>query len=162
MRGRQENLSSVVQNSLWLCTAFFIVGLVHIGGEYMLIGRMGYGAFNFFVLQSAAIMLEKMVASGCAYFNPPLDTDGNDVRTKLQNGHNGVKSLSPNPSKKSERSRSGSEGKSEPPIWLRCVGYIWVFLWFVWSLAFMIDPMVPTGMFVDDFRTFAWSLLAIS
>ena len=128
----------------------------------MLIGRMGYGAFKFFVLQSAAIILEKMVASGCAYFNPSLDTNGNDVRTKPQNGRSGVKSLSPSASKKSERSRSGPEAKSEPAIWLRCVGYIWVILWFVWSLAFMIDPMVPTGMFVDDFRMFAWSLLIIS
>jgi hypothetical protein len=128
----------------------------------MLIGRMGYGAFKFFVLQSAAIILEKVVASGWAYFNPPLGIDGSDVRTKQQNGHNGVKSLSPSASKRDERSRSGPEAKSEPPIWLRCVGYTWVFLWFVWSLAFMIDPMVPTGMFIDDFRTFAWSLLVIS
>jgi len=128
----------------------------------MLIGRMGYGALKFFVLQSAAVMLEKMVASGWAYFNPPLDIDGNDVRTKHRNGHNGMKNLSPNAAQKSERWRTGPEAKSRPPIWLRCVGYIWVFLWFVWSLAFMIDPLVSTGMFVDDFRTFAWSLLAIS
>jgi len=125
----------------------------------MLIGQMGYGAFKFFVLQSAAIILEKMAASGWAHFKPRLDIDGSDVRTKRQNGHNGVKD--PMPSNRSERSRSGSVAKSEPSIWLRCAGYIWVILWFVWSLAFMIDPMVPTGMFVDDFRSFSWSLLVI-
>ena len=42
-------------------------------------------------------------------------------------------------------------------MWVRCVGYIWVFLWFVWSLPFMIDPMVPVGIFTDprvDLKSF--------
>ena len=111
----------------------------------MLLGRMGGGAFKFFVLQSAAIILEKVVISGWAHLNPPLDIDSNDARTKRQDGSNGVKSLSANASKRDERSRSGSEAMSEPPIWIRCVGYAWVMLWFVWSLAFMIDPMVSSG-----------------
>ncbi|KIM39284.1 hypothetical protein M413DRAFT_19814 [Hebeloma cylindrosporum] len=158
----QANISNIIQNSLWLLTAFFIVGIIHIGGEYMLIGRMGSGAFKFFVLQAAAIMLEKVVASGWAYFNPSLDIiDESDARTKQQNGKNGVKNSFPDGSN-NERSRGGPKAKSEPPIWIRCVGYVWVFLWLVWSLAFMIDPMVPTGMFIDDFRSFAWSLFVIS
>ena len=114
----------------------------------MLIGRMDGGAFKFFVLQSAAIILEKVVASGWTYFNPPLDIDGSDARTKRQNGRNGMKNLSPNTSKRDERSRSGPGAESEPPIWLKCVGYAWVFFWFIWSLPFMIDPMVLTGMFI--------------
>lgn len=122
----------------------------------MLIGRMGYGAFKFFVLQSAAISLEKVVALSWAYLNSSLDVDGSDVRTNQQNGHSVLK----NASKRNKRSRTGPEAK--PPIWLRCVGYAWVSLWFVWSLAFMIDPMVPTGMFIGNFRSFAWSLLVIS
>ena len=130
------------------------------GGETMVIGRMGGGAFKFFVLQSAAIILEKVVASGWAHFNSPLDIDESDARMKRRNGRNRVKSLSPNASKRDEQSRRGSEEKSDPPIWLRCVGYAWVILWFVWSLAFMIDPLASCGMFIDDdFVTFARSLL---
>ena len=125
----------------------------------MLIGGMGGGALKFFVLQSAAITLEKVVTSGWAYFNSPLDIDDSDARTKRQNGRNRVKSLSPNTSKRDEQSQRGSEEKSEPPIWLRCVGYAWVILWFVWSLPFMIDPMTSSGVFIDDFATKAWSLL---
>ena len=123
----------------------------------MLIGRMGAGAFKFFVLQSAAIILERVVISGWAHFNALLD--GNEARTKRQNGRNHVKSLSPNASKRDERSRRGSEAKSVPPIWLRCLGYVWVILWFVWSLPFIVDPMVSTGMFVDDFHILVRSLI---
>jgi len=134
----------------------------------MLIGRMGYGAFKFFILQSVAITLEKTVASCWAYFNPPLNINGNDgAQTNRQNGHDGVTDSPSYTLKRSDRSRSRLEAKNsnEPPIWLKCVGYVWVLHWFVWSLPFMIDPMVPTGMFIDprvDFRTFVWSLSVIS
>ena len=140
MHDRRVNISNIVQNSLWLCTGFIVGGLIHIGGEYMVIGRMGGGAFKFFVLQSAAIILEKVVISGWAHFNPSLDIDVSR-------------------SKKDERSRRGSEAKSEPPILLRCVGYAWVILWFVWSFAFMIDPMVSSGMFIDGFWVLVRNLL---
>ena len=131
----------------------------------MLIGRMGYGTFKFFILQSVAITLEKAVASCWAYFNPPFDTNRNGVQTNGQNGHNGVTDSPSYTSKRSDRSRSKLEAENAPPIWLKCVGYVWVLLWFVCSLPFMIDPMVPTGTFVDprvDFRTFVWSLSVIS
>ena len=124
----------------------------------MLIGRMDGGAFKFFVLQSAAMILEKIVISGWTHFNPPLDIDGSEALTKRQNGHNRVKSLPPNASKRDEQSRSGPE---VPPIWLRCVGYVWVILWFAWSSTFMIDPMVSSGIFVDDFHKLVRSLLVV-
>ena len=41
------------------------------------------------------------------------------------------------------------ELEGAPPLWIRCVGYLWVASWFVWSLAFMIDPMTSTNIFVD-------------
>ena len=111
----------------------------------MLLGRMGGSGFKFFALQSVAIILEKVVISGWTHFNPPLDIDG------------GSDALS----KRDERLRRGSEAKSEPSICLRYVGYAWVFLWFVWSLAFMIDPMVSSGMFIDDYWMLIQSLSAI-
>ena len=104
----------------------------------MLLGRFGSGALKFFVLQPLALVLEKAVAS------------------------NWGKSSSPNTSKNGKRSRIGPEtnAANDPPMWVRCVGYIWVFLWFVWTLPFFIDPMVPLGIFVDprvDLRTFTWA-----
>ena len=108
----------------------------------MLLRRMGGGAFKFFVLQSAAIILERVVTSGWAHFNPPLDVDGSDARSKTD-----------------KLSRRGSEATTVPPIWLRCIGYAWVMLWFVWSATFMIDPMVSSGMFIDDFANKVWLLV---
>jgi hypothetical protein len=142
--------------------------LLHIGGEYMLLGRFGSGALKFFVLQPVAIILEKVVASAWARFNPvppAAVANGNDTKAKQPNGlngnGNGVKGLSPNTSKNGERSQSRLERKivGTPPVWLRCVGYVWVFAWFVLTLPFIIDPMVPLGIFIDsrvDLRTFAW------
>ena len=129
----------------------------------MLLGRMpvGGGAFKFFVLQPAGLILEKVVISGWEYFNAPLDIDGSDARTKRQDGRNGVKNLSANASKKDEQSRSGPEVKSEPPIWLKCVGYAWVIFWFVLSWPFMIDPMVSSGIIINDFWMFILRSLLI-
>jgi len=160
--GRRAYLPNFVHTSLWVFMVFVIGGIIHVGGEYMLLGRFGSGALKFFILQPVAITLEKMVTFSWSFFNPPLDINGSNPRTKQPNGQNSMKNLSPNTSKNSELSRSGLEMEvaSELPMWLRYVGYIWVFLWFVFSYPFSIDPLVSRGIFTDprvDLRTFAWA-----
>ena len=46
---------------LKLHTAFLISGFVHLAGEYMMQGFLGFGAFKFFALQPWAITLEVFV-----------------------------------------------------------------------------------------------------
>jgi hypothetical protein len=159
IHGHHANFLNFAHNALWVSTVFIIGGIIHIGGDYMLLGRFGSDTLKFFVLQPVAIILEKAVAFGWSLFNPP---DGSDARTNRSKGHNDLKSLSDNTSKDGKRLRSGLETKivSEPPMWLRCVGYIWVFLWFVLSLPFTIDPLVSLGIFTDprvDLRIFTWA-----
>jgi len=44
--------------------AFIIVGLVHVGGEIMVLqGKLGWGAAIFFILQGIAIIIESIVSS---------------------------------------------------------------------------------------------------
>lgn len=37
-----------------------------------------------------------------------------------------------------------------PPLWVRCVGYVWVALFYSWTLPFMMDPYAVGGIFVDE------------
>ena len=48
---------------VFLNTVFLISGLVHIGGEYMMLGKLGLGAFQFFLLQGLAVSLETIVCN---------------------------------------------------------------------------------------------------
>jgi hypothetical protein len=36
--------------------------------------------------------------------------------------------------------RSSTED-SIPPLWIRCLGRIWVALWMVWTAAYMVDAL---------------------
>ena len=96
-----------------LCTVFLISGLVHIGGEYMMLGRLGLGAFRFFLLQGLAISIETIVSN--------------------------VLSLSGSSPRKA--------ALSTLKLRTRIVGYVWVLLWFWWSLPLMVDPGIPAGTY---------------
>lgn len=136
-----------VQNLIWLCTAFFITGAVHIAGESMLIGRVGYGAFIFFMAQPLGIAIETLVVFVWQSFVTSISTQAQDHKKDYHQRTQTNRSLTPNVS-------SSAVGR-RPPMWGMMVGYLWVALWFSWSLAFMIDPMIQTGMFMDprvDFR----------
>jgi len=60
-RFRFGSLSFNFLGLLKLHTAFLISGLVHLAGEYMMQGYLGFGAFKFFALQPWAITLEVLV-----------------------------------------------------------------------------------------------------
>lgn len=130
---------STARKFLWLCTAFFITASVHVVGERMLIGRLGFGAFTFFMLQPLGISIES-------------------AATFLWNLHNLPKTISSGTALTPSSSTVNDVAK-RPSVWIRCIGYTWVASWFIWSLTFMIDPMVQVGMFVDpraDMRRWEW------
>ncbi|KAF9483204.1 hypothetical protein BDN70DRAFT_874080 [Pholiota conissans] len=153
-----HSFSETARNLIWACTAFLMSGLIHIGGEVMLTGHISYGAFTFFALQPIAIIIETLVAflwhsitrqpQPKASYKSPASDNGN-----ADSGTEGA-SVSCFVGSEVEQAGAGQ-------LWMRYAGYVWVALWFVWSLAFMIDPMIPTSMFVDarvDLRTKEWYL----
>ncbi|KAF8186626.1 membrane bound O-acyl transferase family-domain-containing protein [Pholiota molesta] len=147
--------SDTFSKLIWLCTAFLMSGTIHIGGEVMLLGRSGYGAFTFFTLQPLAIAGETLAAALWRFATSPTQPkpQSHDPTAKGNSNGNGELDVS------SSYGVGASAARCRAPVWMRGMGYVWVALWFAWSLAFMIDPMVPTGMFVDprvDLRTVGW------
>ena len=150
-----------------LYIAFAVTGFVHIGGEYMFLGKMGFGAFNFFALQAVGITLEKLVSvcyCYCNFFNQiPIPSNEKATNTnghpKIVNGNfDPPTSVQAQPNS-TENHRHLRPANEIPDLWIRCIGYIWVVVWFSWSASFMIDPMISTGMFFHpllDLRTKSW------
>ena len=81
-----------------------------------MLGKLGLGAFQFFLLQGLAVSLETIVCN--------------------------VLSLSG-----SSLARARKAALPTPTLWTRIVGYVWVLLWFWWSLPFMVDPGIPAGTY---------------
>ncbi|PPQ83989.1 hypothetical protein CVT25_000535 [Psilocybe cyanescens] len=98
-----------IHTALFLNMAFLISGLVHIGGEYMFLGRMGYGAFKFFCLQGAGITLEIIVALAWSQLTQ------NDQHQNQMNPRklNGKATNEANGSKATVNNKS----KSKPKVW---------------------------------------------
>ena len=48
---------------VFLDTVSFISGLVYVGVEYMMLGRLGLGGFRFFLLQGLAVSVETIVSN---------------------------------------------------------------------------------------------------
>ncbi|KAF8903716.1 membrane bound O-acyl transferase family-domain-containing protein [Gymnopilus junonius] len=146
--------SSLPAKFAFLYTAFFIIGVVHIGGEYMLLGRWEWnGAFAFFQLQAVGITIEKIVAWVWSQ-TPGHGRKEKDDRTHIGPDVNGNAQSNGKNDKGTPNGAALKEKATDvdavlPALWVRFIGYIWVASWFVWSLAFMIDPMTTTGMFAD-------------
>lgn len=98
---------------IFLNTVFLISGLAHVGGEYMMLGRLGLGTFRFFLLQGLAVSVETIVSN-------VLNLSGSCLT---------------------------SPRKTAPKLWARIVGYVWVLLWFWWSLPFMVDAGILAGSY---------------
>jgi hypothetical protein len=101
---------------VFLNTVFLISGLVHVGGEYMMLGRLGLGALRFFLLEGLAVSVEMIV------FNA-LSLSGWSLASPRK------------------------AALPTPKLWTRIVGYIWVLLWFWWSLPFMVDSDILAGTY---------------
>ncbi|KAF8151039.1 hypothetical protein B0H34DRAFT_665462 [Crassisporium funariophilum] len=121
-----------IQKLIWLSTAFTVTALVHTAGEYMLCGRLGWGAFIFFAVQAGGIGFEEGVHFLWTRYHRQVPVEKGERVGVKTGGH-----------------ARDADATKRPEVWVKCVGYFWVLAWFVWSLAFMIDPMVGEGMFVD-------------
>ena len=85
--------------------AFLVSGLVHLGGEYSVIGYWTYRhALQFFLSQAVAITLEVIVIEGLA------------MRFSIR----GL-------------------------LW-QCIGYLWVIMWFTYTVPGFIDPLLRGGL----------------
>lgn len=108
--------------------AFFISALVHVGGDYMMLGKPGTGPFWFFILQGLAVTLETVVSK-------LLSLPGSGLAARKP--RNAALSTS----------KDSAAPKSPPPMWTRVVGYVWVVSWFWWSLPFIVDPGILAGAY---------------
>jgi len=115
---RGTNRSSYTQ----LYIAFFISGLLHFAGDFMLEKRLAYHSFKFFILQAVAITFEDFVV----YIAKRL----------LRLG--GIQ-LKP-----------GRVGENWAEVVLRVVGYCWVTLWLCLTLPVWLDDPNSIGFSSGD------------
>ena len=111
---RGSNRSSYTQ----LYVAFFLSGILHFSGDFMLEKRMVYRSFKFFLLQAVGITFEDLVI----YIAKRL----------LRRG--GVEL------------ETGGANESWAGTAVRMVGYYWVTLWFCLTLPVWVDELNALGV----------------
>jgi hypothetical protein len=118
---RGSNRSSYTQ----LYIAFFLSGVIHSSGDFMLENRMVYQSFKFFLLQAVVITFEDLVIRAAK-------------RMLLWGGIE----LKP-----------GRVDECWAEVVVRFAGYLWVILWFCLSLPIWTDEASVTGVnSVDRWR----------
>jgi len=115
---RGSNGSSYIK----LYIAFFLTGLFHFSGDFMLERRMVYYSFKFFLLQAVAITFEDFVIS--------------TAERLLRRG--GIEF------------KSGRVDESWAGTVVRVVGYFWVTLWFCLTLPGWVDESSAIGFSSTD------------
>ena len=115
---RGSNLSSYTQ----LYVAFFLSGLLHFAGDFMIERRMVYRSFKFCLLQAVVITFEDFVI----YIAKRL------LRWR------GIE-LKP-----------GKVDKSWVEVVVRVIGYCWVALWYCLTLPTWQDELSPVGFNSSD------------
>ena len=111
---RGSNRSSYTQ----LYVAFFLSGILHFSGDFMLERRIVYRSFKFFLLQAVAITFEDFVI----YIAKRL----------LRLGEFELK--------------PGRVDESWAEMVVRVVGYCWVTLWFCLTLPVWVDELNSLGV----------------
>ena len=111
-------LSSYTQ----LYVAFFLSGLLHFGGDFMIEKQMVYRSFKFFLLQAVAITFEDFVIYLAKCF----------LRWK------GIEF------------KPGKPDESWTEAGVRVIGYCWVTLWFCSTLPVWIDELNAIGLGSHD------------
>ena len=101
-----------------LYVAFFISGLVHFGGDFILEKRLVYRSFVFFLLQAVVITLE-----GFVFYIAKRLLWREGVELKL-----------------------GTAGESWVAAAVRVFGYCWVTIWFCLTLPVWADGVHAAGV----------------
>ena len=131
------------------CIVFFIGGVTHMGGDKMLTGRLTFGwSFMCFMLQPVGIAFESLV---CYLWGHWWGT-----QRSSSNGHRKANTSGINPRRFGMANRIEMPDGPDPPLWIRCIGHIWVAIWFTWSAAYFVDPMCAMDMFSDPWLTRIW------
>ena len=111
---RGSNRSSYTQ----LYVGFFLSGLLHASGDFVVEKRVVYRPLNFFLLQAVAITFEDFVI----YISKGLFRRG------------GIEM------------KQGKEGGSWLGVVVRIIGYCWVILWFCLALPAWVDGSNTVGL----------------
>ena len=127
---RGTNRSSYAQ----LYIAFFLSGLLHFAGDFMIEKRMVYRSFKFFLLQAVGITFEDFVI----YIAKRL------LRWR------GIEF------------KPGKADESWAEAVVRVVGYCWVTLWFYWTLPMWLDELSALGFSSQDRKPITQFLLDTS
>jgi len=99
----------------------------------MATGKLGFKSFTFFMLQPFGITIEIFVS----YLWRRIQGDNESDRQKTKPAH--------------QKQRIGNNGRgfaeeSIPPVWVRCIGFIWLMCWMVWTAAYMLDALLLAHM----------------
>ena len=111
---RGTNRSSYTQ----LYVAFFLSGLHHFSGDFMLEKRLTYRSLKFFLLQAIAITFEDLVI----------------YVAKFLFHRRGIEF------------KPGRTNESWAEVVVRVIGYCWVTLWFCWTLPIWVDEPNTLGL----------------
>jgi hypothetical protein len=113
-----------------LYIVFFLSGIAHAAGDVMAMGNPPnkFKSLTFFMLQPFGITFELVVSYIWRRFQP----DESTPKKPTTNG-------STRNAGEKDHTSNDSKSSSIPPLWIRCVGSIWVALWMVWTAAYMAD-----------------------
>ena len=126
---RGSNRSSYTQ----LYVAFFLSGLLHLGGDFVVERQAVYHSFKFFLLQAVAITFEDLVI----------------YIAKRSLRWRGIEF------------KPGRVDESWVETAVRVTGYCWVTLWFCYTLPVWIDDLDVFGFSSNDRRPITQFLLDI-
>lgn len=142
---------STLRRLAGLYFAFFVSGVIHMAGDAMITGKIVFKAFRFFMLQPFGIILELLVIYLWRRFSGSQGTTcAADGR-----GHGQLKGdAAPSETQVDgvQRERRNVYKESEepiPPLWIRCMGFIWVIFWMAWTAPYIVDPLCAVGVFRD-------------
>ncbi len=145
-----DTKSGLIAYKLIRCgIVFFIGGIVHMAGDKMLTGKLSFNwSFMCFILQPLGIALESLVCylwgrwwgtqQSSSMTPNPVHRKANASGRDQVNGNSKCFIMA---------NRIEMRDESDPPLWIRCIGHIWVAIWFTWTAAYFVNPMCAMDMF---------------
>ena len=120
------------------------------GGDKMLTGKLTFDwSFMCFILQPLGIALESLVCCLWGHWWGTQQSSSNGYRKVNASGRDQATSINPRRFGMTVTKGIEMRNESDPPLLIRCIGYIWVAIWFTWTAAYFVDPMCAMDMFSD-------------